>query len=208
MSSKLWSPVEDSLNIGDANAVSKFNLNYRIDASLREVPEDPASMQGYVDYLTRTIRSLGHVDAGNVRSTVKLLGEIGSYAKMLGKPDMALHALEKSLSLIDQHGLGIMTWAVHTLRYGDACRFKKDPLAAEAAFRSVLEMKSRAPELTELEDFAWQHLGKLKFDEGDPAAAEKCLTNALELRKKKSQKELLQSTELALRVVRLKAGRR
>lgn len=188
--------------------MSKFNLNYRIDASLREVPEDPASMQAYVDYLTRTIKSLGKVEAGTVRTTVKLLGEIGSYAKILGKPDMALHALEKSLSLIDQHALGITTWAVHTLRYGDACRFKKDSLAAEAAFRSVIEMKSRAPELAELEDFAWQHLGKLKFDDGDVPAAEKCLAAALELRKKKGVKELLQSTELALRVVRLKAGRK
>jgi hypothetical protein len=81
---------------------------------------------------------------------------------------------------------------------------KKEFLDAETGFRSVLEMAERHPELKEVEDFAWQHLGKLKFDEGDMKAATDCLNRALELRKKKGIKELIDSTEFALNIIRSK----
>lgn len=188
-----------------------FNLNYRFGADLREIPENPASMQAYVDFLIGEIRKLkiekpaheGEIPA-NVRAVVKLLGEVGSYAKILKKPEAARNALDKSLSLIDQYQLGLGTWAVHTLRYGDVLRFQNDALGAETAFRSVLEMAERQPAIAELADFAWQHLGKMYFDGKQLKKAEDCFLKALEIRKKKGVKELTESTELALRVLAMK----
>lgn len=188
-----------------------FNLNYRFGADLREIPENPGSMLAYVDFLIGEIRKLKIEDParegeipGNVRAVVKLLGEVGSYAKILKKLEAARNALDKSLSLIDQYQLGLGTWAVHTLRYGDVLRFQNDALGAETAFRSVLEMAERRPELQELADFGWQHLGKLYFDGKEMKKAEECFLKALELRKKKGVKELTDSTELALRVLAMK----
>lgn len=175
-----------------------FNLNYKYGADLREIPEDPASMQAYVDFLLRELKKLA---PDLPRLSVKFLGEIGSYARMLGKTEAAHQALDKSLSLIDQHEMGLPLWAVHSLRYGEVMRAKNDELAAETAFRSVLEMSRRHPEIRELEDFALQHLGKLRFSQRKFQEAEELFRQALELRKRKAVPELIQSTELALRVL-------
>ncbi|HRO67372.1 MAG TPA: hypothetical protein PL182_07400 [Pseudobdellovibrionaceae bacterium] len=176
----------------------QYNLNYKYGADLREIPEDAASMQAYVDFLLTELKKL---TAEQPRLSVKFLGEIGSYARMLGKTEAAHQALDKSLSLIDQHEMGLPLWGVHSLRYGEVMRAKKDDLAAETAFHSVLEMSRRHPEICELEDFALQHLGKLRFSQKKFKEAETFFREALELRKKKAVPELIQSTELALRVL-------
>lgn len=190
----------------------KFNLNYRFDAQLREVPEDRKSMRSYVDFLQIEVRRVKvpppspvrDVEAPSdpARAAVKFLGEIGSYAKILGDLKEAREALEKSLELIESHQLGRIAWAVHTLRYGDVLKFQQEDLAAETAFRSVLEMSLRHSELRELEDFAYQHLGKLAIERKDRKGAEEFLMKALALRKQKKLPELIASTELALRKVR------
>lgn len=184
-----------------------FNLNYRFGADLREIPEDSSSMQAYVDLLIQKVREIPSPspNGDGARSLVKLLGEIGAYAKILGKLDAAERALEKSLSLIDRYQLGIEIWAVHTLRYADVLRFRGQALEAETAFRSVLEMRQRDPSLADIEDFAWQHLGKLLFDQADWKGAEGAFQRALELRKSKNSPELLASTEFALRILQNKA---
>ncbi|MBX3039120.1 MAG: hypothetical protein KF789_00260 [Bdellovibrionaceae bacterium] len=176
----------------------QYNLNYKYGADLREIPEDPASMQAYVDLLLNELKKL---TAEQPRLSVKFLGEVGSYARMLGKTEAAHHALEKSLTLIDQHDMGLPLWGVHSLRYGEVMRAKKDELAAETAFHSVLEMSLRHPEIRELEDFALQHLGKLRFSQKKFKEAEDLFRQALAIRKKKAIPELIQSTELALRVL-------
>lgn len=162
-------------------------------------------MQAYVDFLAAQLKHLPTpVPVDQARVAVKFLGEIGAYAKILRKPDVALHALTRSLDLIDQHRLGMRTWAVHTMRYGDALRFQGEKLAAETAFRSVLEMGARDKDAADLRDFAWQHLGKLHFDYKETAEAETCFLKALEIRKRLGIKELIESTELALRVMKMK----
>lgn len=188
-----------------------YNLDYKIGPNLREVPADPVEMQSYVDLLIGKIRELKvgkprtpgpglPVEPGeNARALVKLLGEIGAYSKMLGKLEAAERALEKSLALIDEHQLGIDVWAVHTLRFADVRRFQGQALDAETAFRSVLIMRERHPSLAELEDFAWQHLGKLHFDLAEWDKAEAAFTKALEIRRRKNVPELLASTEMALK---------
>lgn len=167
--------------------------------------EDPASMLAYVEFMISEVKLIRDPPpADQVRPLVKFLGEIGAYAKILKKPEMALRALERSLALIDEHDLGARTWAVHTLRYGDALRFQGDKLGAETAFRSVLEMGARSPDVAELRDFAWQHLGKLRFDHKENKDAEECFKKALEIRQRLGVKELIASTELALRVLKMK----
>lgn len=179
-------------------ASAPYNLNYKYGADLREIPEDPVSMQAYLDLLLTELKKL---TAEQPRLSVKFLGEIGSYARLLGKTEAAQQALDKSLSLIDQHDMGLRLWGVHSIRYGEVMRAKRDELAAETAFHSVLEMSRRHLEIRDLEDFALQHLGKLRFSQKKFKEAEIFFREALELRKKKAVPELIQSTELALRVL-------
>src|SRR3954463_9195977 len=100
-------------------AAEKINLNYKFDAKLREIPEDPESMQAYLNFLQSRVKLVRPTDIGTCRALVKILGEIGAYGKILGKTDMALGALKKSLQLIDERNMGLVIWAVHTLRFGD-----------------------------------------------------------------------------------------
>lgn len=193
-----------------------YNLDYSFGPDLREVPADPASMQAYVDALIAKIREirvgkpriegpgLPLQPGDNARVLVKLLGEIGTYSKILRKLEAAERALEKSLALIDEHQLGLEVWAVHTLRFADVRRFQGQSLDAETAYRSVLTLRERHPILGELEDFAWQHLGKLHFDLGEWDKAEAAFNKALEIRRRKNLTELITSTELALTVTRKK----
>lgn len=182
-----------------------YNLDYRIGADLRAVPADGASMQAYVEFLRDQLKNVPRpVPADRVRAVVKLLGEIGAYAVILKKETMAAAALEQSLALIDEHGLGSRAWAIHTLRYGDALRYQKNELGAETAYRSVIELSGRDPEVKDLDHFAWQDLGKLKFEQKNWAEAELCFENALRLRKIIGIKELVEATELVLRVLKMK----
>lgn len=182
-------------------AKAPYNLNYRFGTSLRAIAEDPESMQAYVDFMWREIKN---DPPPPPRAMVKFLGDVGAYSIVLKKTEAAIQALQRSLALIDEHSLPISTWAVHTIRYGDALCLKKDFLAAETAFRSVLEMASRNPSLRDLEDFCWQHWGKLKFDEGDLPAAKELLEKALVRRQTKGVPELIASTEYALRILEMK----
>ncbi|MBX2989302.1 MAG: tetratricopeptide repeat protein [Bdellovibrionaceae bacterium] len=191
-----------------------FNLQYRFGTDLKPIPEDKASMQSYVDFLLKEIKKIPFPAAPavsdaarppeNLRALVKFLGEVGSYSIILGKHEGAAKALEKSLELIENFQLGSAAWAVHTLRYGDVLRLKKDDLGAETAFRSVLEFQARDASLAELEDFAWQHLGRLRFDQGQLKEAEEFFTKALELRQKKNIPELVSTTQFALDITRRK----
>lgn len=182
-----------------------YNLGYKFGGDLRALPDDRASMQAYVDFLLAEVKLIANPPPlDRIRALVKFLGEIGAYANILMKPQMAIKALEKSLVLIDEHGLGNPVWAAHTLRYGDALRFSGDRLGAETAFRSVLEMVKRSKDIAEYEDFAWQHLGKLHFEAKEWPEAEACFGRALDIRRRKGQKELIESTEVALRVLKMK----
>ena len=171
---------------------------------LRDVPEDRASMQAYVDFLEERVKVIDIHEGEAYRAAVKLYGEIGAYAKMLGRPEIAIAALTKSLKIIDDKKMSVSVWAIHTLRYGDALRYNNDALGAETSFRSVIEMADRFSELKDLEDFAWQHLGKLKFEEGDVSGAMDCLNKAKAIRAKKGVKELIDNTDSALKIVQSK----
>jgi tetratricopeptide (TPR) repeat protein len=181
----------------------KFNLNYKHNADMKAVPDDRNSMQAYVDFLLERVTKV-KLDSENLRAMVKIYGEIGTYANILGNYDLAEQYLKKALTLIDEKKLGILSWATNTIRYGDTLRFKKDLLGAETAYRSVLEMAGRFPELKDLEDFAWQHLGKLKITEGDLKIAQDYLSKARALREKKGIKELIDSTDIALKIIQSK----
>lgn len=183
----------------------QFNLNYKFGADLREVPEDPASMLAYAELMMSEAKKI--IKTGtktNLRALVKFLGEAGGYYRILGKTEAAKHALEQSLALIDEHKLGINYWSVHTLRYGEVLRMKQDFLGAETAFKAVSEIADRYAEVAELKDFALQHLGKLYFDQKEFKKAREYFDQAMIIRKKKGSKELINSTEFALRALTLR----
>lgn len=182
-----------------------FNLNYKFNADLREVPEDRASMQAYIDFVLKELKKL---QPDQIRLSVKFLGEVGSYARILGKNEVALQCLSKSLDLINENDLGLRLWAVHSIRYGEVLRAQKDELGAETAFRSVLEMCRRHQDISDLSDFALQHLGKLKIDQRQYKEAQGLLEESLKIRKQKGVKELIDSSELALRVLAMRRDSR
>ena len=55
-------------------------------------------------------------------------------------------------------------------------------------------------------DFAYQHAGKNKFDQGKYTEALNLFQKALEIRFIKNDRELIDSTQLALKITRKKLG--
>jgi tetratricopeptide (TPR) repeat protein len=184
---------------------TKYNLNYRFGADLREVPEDAESMLRYAEFMISESKKLQkEKPLQNPRALVKFLGEAGSYYRILGKNEAAHHALEECLSLIDTHQLGISYWAVNAIRLGEVFRAQKDILAAETAFKAVLEMADRSQDVLAFKDFSLQHLGKLYYDQKNFTQARTCFQEALQIREKKGDPALIESTQFALRVLTMR----
>lgn len=192
--------------MGDPQQKINFNLNYRFAADLREIPEDKDSMLAYAEFMMSEAKKLQKAGVQqNLRALVKFLGEAGTYYRLLEKTEAAANALEQSLALIEQYKLGINYWAVHTIRYGEVLQQKQDYLGAETAFKAVYEIAERHPDLEELKDFCLQHLGKLYFAQKDYKKARPFFTQALQIRQNKGDKQLIGSTEFAIRALDRKA---
>ena len=91
--------------------MKKYNLKFSFNTSLREVPDDSRLMALFVE------ANKSEVD--NIKEPierVKILGEIGSYSRMLENFDEAEEFLDKAMVLIDEHDLGIKLWVQNGIR--------------------------------------------------------------------------------------------
>lgn len=184
-----------------------FELGYQFGANLREAPTHRASMQAYLDALIKELKNHpSPPTAESVRLLVRDLGNVGTYARILGKYEAAERALDSSLELIEKFQLSPRTWALHTLRMGNVYRDKGDALAAEAHFRSILELGSREAEIKELEDFVWQEMGKLYFDQQNWDQAEIHFLKAYYRRKEKGDEGLMSASRQALKTLKTRMG--
>lgn len=162
-------------------------------------PQDTALQQAYAED-QQALATLNPQDpAGTAPERLRLLGQLGDTARTLNQPQASLDYLQEALKLADSRhdarsALANRIRLGTTLQYLD--RFEEAGDHFEQALRASLE-----PELADYRDFALQHTGKLLAEQGHYEHARHCFEQALQLRQRKGDAELIASSEDALELL-------
>lgn len=173
-----------------------FNMNFSYGDDLREVPEDSEQMRKGLDWLQDKVVELGPDDS---KKAAVLLAQIGGYARIMGDFELsekcyldAIKAFE-DLKASEQVFATKLRLAV-TFQYQR--KFSKSTEIYEKAIKIMRSSKSAS--VRNYLDFAIQHFGKQKFEQGFFSEALDYFMEAYELRIVKGDLDLVASTEFAI----------
>ena len=171
-----------------------YNVDYTFDENLREVPDNADEMAAAVDYLNKVL-----IQEQDPRESLSILGLLGGLCRILGQLEEAeahiSNALAVANSLRDNRAR-----VVNLIRLAHIYQWGGDTVGAEKLLNQVIIACGRRKALAKYIDFAYQHLGKSKFDQGDYEAAADLFQRALTIRENKDDKHLIASTEYAIAV--------
>ncbi|BAZ49167.1 hypothetical protein NIES4103_17780 [Nostoc sp. NIES-4103] len=174
-----------------------FDVSFHFDDNLHEVPNSPAEMQQAVKFLQSQLND----SANDTQQQISLNGLIGSYARILRDFSTAKLALTSALELcssINDKRLKV----INLIRLGHLYQWQQEYSLSETLFFDAIAQCINNPELESYLDFAYQHIGKCKFDQAQYEQAQFYFEKALELRKFKNNQLLIDSTQLALDTVK------
>ena len=179
-----------------------FDVSYHFDDNLHDVPNSPAQMRQAISFLQSKLDS----NREDLPQQISLLGLIGGYARMLHDFSTAATALNSALNLC--HRLKDERLKIANLiRLAHLYQWQKQYDRSEALLDKVLIECKNNPLLELYCNFAYQHLGKCKFDQAKYKQAQHCFGKALKLRQIKGDRSLIDSTQLALNVTQQRIGR-
>ena len=179
------------------------NIGYHFDDALREVPADPVEMARAVAALQVELRATN----GDDRARARLLGRLGPFLRILGRLDDAATVLMEAVDLCatrsDERDL-----AANRLRLAHVYQWQRRFDLSDPLFMAALAQCESEPAARPLLPFAWQHLGKDRFDQGRFAEAAAHFARALALRRREGDANLIASSAHALAVAeaRLREG--
>ena len=176
-----------------------FNMEYEFKDDLREHPVDKKGMEEGITYLLKGLESKG---LDNIKKA-KMLSMISVYERILRKLDESeKHVEEAAYLFFDQKDK--RSFIVAKIRQAHTLHWKGNFTRAEKILREFLIKSSEDKILAEYKDFYYQHLGKCFFDQSMFSDARDYFLKALDIRLTKNSKELLDSTNFALKVVQQK----
>ncbi|TLG16433.1 tetratricopeptide repeat protein [Nocardia cyriacigeorgica] len=120
------------------------------------------------------------------------LRRLGLELMLLGDFDAALDQLDRALELAESERDTIAVW----ITVGDVHRYRGDGATGESFYRTAVAAARSAESV--LLSFALQHLGKGLAEQGRVSEARAVLEEALALRLRGGDPELIESTRLAL----------
>lgn len=174
-----------------------YNVNYTFDDNLREVPVAPQEMQCAIFALETQVFA-----EQDLYERMKLYGLLGTYCRIMGHLSQAeTHiylALTAANALRDKSAQ-----IVNLLRLAHVYQWQGRYATADRLFEQIIFVceiaKDNLPTspIGAYLDFAYQHMGKSKFDQGDYARAAKFFQRALNIRKEKGDPDLIASSTLA-----------
>ncbi len=174
---------------------STLNLKTYFGDDLHDYPENPEDLKKFIEFEKLEILNL----VGDEK--YKRISRLAVHYRQLRNYDEA-HELFKMASGYFENTNPQMEM-VNYLRWGDVFRFEK-------RFDEAWDILKKAEQILlthqfmDYQDFYFQHLGKLFFDKGEYEKALECFENALSLRIKKANPELISSTEFALKITKQK----
>jgi tetratricopeptide (TPR) repeat protein len=178
--------------------MTNYNLNYSFNTDLREVPENKEQMLAYVCASKNKLESTREPS-----ERVKILGEMGSYLRILENLDQAEEFLNEAMSLIDEHDLGIKLWVQNGIRLAHIYQWQGRYELAEQMFYDLEEMCELKKEVSEYLHFVLQHIGKFNFQVGSFDEALECFKEALALREKSGDQSLIDSSMYAIAMTKV-----
>lgn len=125
-----------------------------------------------------------------------LLGELGAVARSLEEWDLAERWLKEAVQLSQTLG-DTAREAANLIRLGTLYHYREDVHRGMLLFSQALTL-SEQPAAASYRDFALQHMGKLLVEQGLYQEAYQCFSQALQLRQRKGDAELIASTQEAL----------
>jgi tetratricopeptide (TPR) repeat protein len=170
-----------------------FDVSYHFDENLHDVPNSPVQMQQAVKYLQSQFDNNSH----DLDQQIKIAGLIGVYARMLHDFKTAKQALTTAFKLCDRLGDKRLSIA-NSIRLAHLYQWQQQYKLSEDLFDQVLIKCKSDQDLEYYLDFAYQHLGKCKFDQTKYQEAQYYFHKALKLRQQKGDRSLINSTQLAL----------
>ena len=174
-----------------------LNLNTQFDQKLRAYFECPEDANTYVKQLEelseKTLSS---------KMLAKLHGRLGMHLLFLNKYEQAKNQLAKSLKIIEENSLDLQLKVQQQIRWATLLQWEGKYYEADILFLKLIEVCNKKENCHHYLDFCYQHYGKSLFEQEKYNQALEYLRKALELRKIKDNKELIESTEMAIQRIR------
>lgn len=180
--------------------MKKFDLTYYYDSELKACPKNRVDMAVFVKMEKEIVGStdVKRLQEDESKLFVTRLGNLANFLKILHEYEEANHFYQLIEMLANKFNLGEKTKLVNKLRWADNHRYSGQFETAEKWFQECLEQSKKSKEFSKYHDFGLQHLGKVYFDQQYYAKALPLFAEALSLRSKKGDKELIESTSQAL----------
>ena len=176
-----------------------FSDNFFIDDNLRDIPKNPELVKQRVEYLESQVRETSSSD-----EQVKFYGEMGGLYRVLGQLELAEDFLQKALALVKENNLGQRMYVIFGIRLAHVWQWQKKFEKSNFLFERLLQICRQEKDCENLLDFTYQHQGKNFFDQGNYKRALECFSRALDIRVKRKNLDLIQSTEFAIQVTQKK----
>lgn len=174
-----------------------FNMEYDIDEALREIPKDRNSFAEGIDFILKESNGKTGVEKA------RLLSQAGVYQRIHGDLNESLFNLEKARALLSNTNQPRLQ-AINDIRIAQTLQFLQRFDESEKLYLRLQKEIQGHNELNSLLDFVCQHRGKLLFDQCRFSEAQEQFKRALELRIRKNDQELIDSTLLAVGVTKRK----
>lgn len=170
-----------------------FDLSYYFGDDLQDYPNNPAEMRQAVDYWQAQLAR----PELEIRDRIQLLTRIGTYGRMLRDLDRAEESHRAAIALAESIG-HVRFRTQNQIKLAHVYQWQQRYAESEAEFEGAIAICQNEPAVADFLDFAYQHFGKCKFDQQRYAKALQLFEQALALRHKKRNQELIDSTELAI----------
>jgi len=128
---------------------------------------------------------------------IELLGRVGGYARTLRNLNLAEQALSTALELAESIG-NVRLKTANTIKLAHVYQWQQRYAEGETLFAEAIATCQTHPDAARYLDFAYQHFGKCKFDQGQYSEALGYFQQAMEIRQEKGKLELIESTALAI----------
>lgn len=184
---------ESSLSLPDLRDLTT------LDRSLREVAKNNDELMLVIRQAQEELEKaeVNH----DVQGVIRLLGYLGNACRISTLLSESIQYLERAVLLGRTIG-DRKAELVNTIRLAEARKYNGEHSIAEKFLRSALSWTNEES-LSTYKDFVLQHLGKCRLEQGATDDAIQFLEQALELRIAKGDKELINSTELAVQQARM-----
>lgn len=171
----------------------ELNITFKFNDKLRDIADNPSDMEKHISKIGEELNK-----SVEIHSKIKLLSEMGSYQRILNHLSESEETLTSALALVEKFKLNNKYWVPVRIKLACTYQWQKKFNEAEAMLNNVIERGEKILEFKPYLHFAYQHLGKVHFDQMNYNLALNCFETALKFREELGDSELISSTHHAI----------